>query len=62
MTVKLLQASLKLKFGKKYAEVEPNEPVVLIGSHGFVEIALNQGSAAEKFCAKVGDKISVMPT
>ncbi len=62
MTVKLLQASLKLKFGKKYAEVEPNEPVVLIGSHGFVEIALNQGSAAEKFCAKVGDKISVTPT
>ena len=40
----------------------PNEPIALIGSHGFLEIALNQASAAEKFHAKAGDKIEVTLT
>jgi S-adenosylmethionine hydrolase len=51
--------SLKLAFGKTYAEAKPKEPIALIGSHGFLEIALNQGKAAEKFHAKAGDKIVV---
>ena len=51
--------SLKLTLGKTYAETKPKEPIALIGSHGFVEIALNQGNAAEKFHAKAGDKIVV---
>jgi S-adenosylmethionine hydrolase len=59
VSVKLAQASLKAKFVKAYGETEPQEPVVLVGSHGFVELALNQGSAAETFHAKVGDKIVV---
>ncbi len=48
---------LKLSFAKTYAEREPQEPVALIGSHGFMEIALNQGSAAERFRLREGDKI-----
>ena len=40
-----------------YAEARPEEPIVLVGSHGFVEIAVNHGSAAEKFHPQVGDKI-----
>ena len=57
--VKLTEVSLKLKFGKAYAEAEPKEPIVLVGSYGFVEIAVNQGNAANKFNVKVGDKITV---
>ncbi|MGD0451690.1 MAG: SAM-dependent chlorinase/fluorinase [Candidatus Bathyarchaeia archaeon] len=57
--VKLTEVTLKLKFGKAYAEAEPKEPIVLVGSYGFVEIAVNQGNAASKFNAKVGDKITV---
>jgi S-adenosylmethionine hydrolase len=57
--VKLSEVSLKLKFGKAYAEADPKEPIVLVGSYGFVEIAINQGNAASKFNVKVGDKIIV---
>ena len=42
------EVSLKLKFGKAYAEAERKEPIVLVGSYGFVEIAINQGNAAEQ--------------
>jgi len=31
----------------------------LIGSHGFLEIALNQGDAAKKFDAKPGEKVTI---
>ena len=55
----LPEASLKARFVKAYGEAKPQEPVVLVGSHGFIELALNQGSAAEKFRAKAGDKIVV---
>jgi len=49
--------SLKLALGKTYAEAKPKEPIALVGSQGFLEIALNQGNAAEKLHAKAGDKI-----
>jgi S-adenosylmethionine hydrolase len=46
-----------LKFGKTYAEAKPEEALALIGSHGYVEIAINQGNAAEIFKAKPRDTI-----
>ena len=57
VNVKLSGQELKLKFCKTYGEAKPQEPLALIGSHGYLEISLNQGSAAEKFKAKPGDKI-----
>ena len=59
VNVDLPGISLKLTLGKTYAEAKPKEPEALIGSHGFLEIALNQGNAAEKFQVKAGDKIVV---
>lgn len=61
VNVNLQNISLNLTFGKTYAQAKPQEPIALIGSHGFLEIALNQGSAAEKFHVKAGDKIEVTP-
>ena len=61
VNVELPNISLKLTFGKTYAQAKPQEPIVLIGSHGFFEIALNQANAAQKFHAKAGDKIVVTP-
>jgi S-adenosylmethionine hydrolase len=46
-----------LKLGKTYAEAKPEEALTLIGSQGYVEIALNQGNAAEKFSVRPGDAI-----
>jgi S-adenosylmethionine hydrolase len=57
--VKLPGVLQNIFFGKTYAQAKVNEPLALIGSHGFLEIALNQGNAAEKFHAKAGDKIEV---
>jgi hypothetical protein len=60
VNIELPNISLKLNFGKTYAQTKPKGPIALIGSHGFLEIAVNQGNAAEKFHAKAGDKIVIM--
>jgi S-adenosylmethionine hydrolase len=59
--VELPSGKLKLKFCKAYGETKLGEPLALIGSHGFLEISVNQGSAAEKFKTKTGDKVTVSP-
>ena len=62
VNVKLQNLSQNLTFVKTYALAKPQQPLALIGSHGFLEIALNQGSAAAKFHVVAGDKIEVKPT
>jgi S-adenosyl-L-methionine hydrolase (adenosine-forming) len=59
VNIKLHKLSLNVTFGKTYAQTPPREAIALIGSHGFLEIALNQDSASEKFHATVGEKIEV---
>ncbi len=48
---------VQMKLSRTYADAEPGEALALVGSHGFIEVALNLGSAAKKFSAKVGDRI-----
>jgi S-adenosylmethionine hydrolase len=50
---------VKLRLVRTYAEVKKIEPLITIGSHGFAEIAVNQGSAADAFCLKAGDRIEL---
>ncbi|MCW4024322.1 MAG: S-adenosyl-l-methionine hydroxide adenosyltransferase family protein [Candidatus Bathyarchaeota archaeon] len=52
---------VRLDFCSSYGEAEPQKLLALIGSHGFLEIALNQGSAAEMLHVKTGDKIQLSP-
>ncbi|MFM7440654.1 MAG: SAM hydroxide adenosyltransferase, partial [Snowella sp.] len=42
-----------------YSEVDSGEAVALIGSHGWVEIAVNQGDAQSQFQSAVGTQVSV---
>jgi len=51
--------SIKIKFVHAYAESKGSEPVFLLGSHGFLEIAINKGNAAERLHLRTGDKIKV---
>jgi S-adenosyl-L-methionine hydrolase (adenosine-forming) len=44
---------------KFYAEVEASQPIALLGSTGFLEIAINTGHAAKQFNLKVGTPIEV---
>ena len=62
VNIKLHNISSNVALGKTYAQAKPREDIALIGSHGFLEMALNQASAAEKFHVVVGEKIEVTPT
>ncbi len=57
--IKVSEVWMELPLARTYAQAKPNEPIAVVGSHGFLEVALNQGSAAEKFAAKAGDKVEV---
>lgn len=59
--VQLGHNQVHLDFCSSYGEAEPQKLLALIGSHGFLEIALNQGSAAEMLHVKTGDKIQLSP-
>jgi S-adenosylmethionine hydrolase len=54
-----IAAPLQMKLSTTYADVKPMQPVALIGSHGYLEIALNQGDAAARFGVKAGDQITL---
>jgi S-adenosylmethionine hydrolase len=43
-----------------YGEVEPGTLLSLVGSHGWVEIAVNGGSAAQQLQAQVGDEVRLV--
>lgn len=42
-----------------YASVSSGEPLALIGSRGYLEIAVNQGNASNRFSVQKGDRIRV---
>ena len=49
----------KVIFRNSYGFCEKGEPLALIGSHGYLEIAVNLASAAKMFCKKQGDEIKI---
>ena len=48
------------KIIQTYSEVLPGEACALAGSHGYLEIAVNQGSAAEQYDIRVGDAVRLV--
>ena len=49
-----------LKFRRAYGEADEREGLILVGSHNFVEFAVNRGSARDRFCLKVGEKFKLI--
>jgi len=49
----------KIPYVDTYGQVKPGELLSLLGSHDYLEIAVNQGSAAEVLGLKVGDEVRV---
>ena len=47
-------------FGSSYGFYKEGDPLVLVGSHGFLEIAVNMGNAAIMFGKKQGDEILIL--
>lgn len=60
--VNLHHFSLQLVCAKTYGNTKSQEPFALIGSHGFLELALNQGNFSEKYHVNPGDRLEVIIT
>jgi len=50
---------IQVQFVQTYGFAKHEEPLILIGSHGFLEIAVNSGNAALKFGLKNGDLVVI---
>lgn len=48
-----------LKLSSTYSEVHVGSPLIIVGSHGYLEFSVNQGSAKKLYKAKVDDLIRV---
>ncbi|CAD5244778.1 SAM hydrolase/SAM-dependent halogenase family protein [Thermococcus camini] len=57
--VELTDFGLSIPYLDTYGQVKPGELLALPGSHDYLEIAVNQGSAAQKLGLMVGDKVRV---
>jgi len=51
--------SVELRFCRTYSDVKVGALLGLIGSHGFLEIAVNQGSAAKRLEVSQGSKLKL---
>jgi S-adenosylmethionine hydrolase len=49
----------KVIFQSSYGLCKVSEPLILIGSHGYLEIAINKGNAASYFNIKSGDNVII---
>ena len=54
-------AGLSLALRRTYADAAPGEPVALVGSSGLVEIAVRDGSAAERLGLRRGSSVVLLP-
>jgi len=59
LSIKLKNRSWNITFCAVYGDVATKTLLALIGSHDFLEIAINQGNASKKFKIKVGDAVLV---
>jgi S-adenosylmethionine hydrolase len=50
---------LVTRMASNYGEMEPGDPFVIMGSAGFLEVSLNQGSAAKATGVRSGDTVEV---
>ncbi|WP_297063571.1 S-adenosyl-l-methionine hydroxide adenosyltransferase family protein [Thermococcus sp.] len=58
-SVELPDLGLRIPYLDTYGQVRPGELLALPGSHDYLEIAVNRGSASERLNLKVGDEVRV---
>jgi S-adenosylmethionine hydrolase len=59
LDIRLKGTLLRLSLCKTYGEAPLESALTLVGSHDFLEIAVNQGNASRKLKVKVGDAVVV---
>ena len=55
-----IQSNVIKGLSETYASVRSNTPLALIGSRGYLEIAVNKGNAAQHLNAEKGDEVWVV--
>jgi S-adenosylmethionine hydrolase len=53
---------VEIPFGKAYGEVAIGHAIALVGSHGWVEIAVNSSSAQARLRLVIGDEVQLIAT
>jgi S-adenosylmethionine hydrolase len=59
ITINLNDKSMTLRLCLAYGEVPTSDPLSIIGSTEFLEVAISQGNAAQEFDVKTGDPVHV---
>jgi S-adenosylmethionine hydrolase len=59
MKIKIKAITQEIDFCKTYSDVASGQLLATIGGHGFLELSINQGNAAEYIDLKTGDKLLV---
>jgi S-adenosylmethionine hydrolase len=59
ITLQFEKNDYSIKFYRTYSDAHPRELFALIGSHNYLEIAENYGSAKNRINAKKGDKLKI---
>jgi len=59
MKIRLGKKVAQVRFGSVYGEARAGAVVALVGSHDFLEIAVNQGHAARHFGTRAGDTVFI---
>ena len=57
LKIKINEFTKKLDFCKTYSDVTSGQLLVTIGGHGYLELAINQGNAAEYLNLKTEDNL-----
>ena len=60
LNVEFKKKIMRLKFCFAYGDVSVGQPLALVDSHDFLEFSVNQGNAAKKFKAKIGDSVRLL--
>lgn len=58
MKVTIGKISVICPLSKTYSEITAGAPLLTVGSSGFIEIAVNQGSAEQLFKTKIGNRLT----
>jgi S-adenosylmethionine hydrolase len=61
LSVTLKDDDVLAKLCSAYGDVPADSPLTVIGSDGFLEVAVNRGNAAQTFETKTGDRVILKP-
>ncbi len=62
LSVTLKDNNVLAKLCSAYGDVPADSPLTVIGSDGFLEVAVNRGNAAQAFGMKTGDRVILKPS